>query len=307
MGDFWAITVFFNPAHYKSLLRNYHVFSETLKKQKVNLLTVELAFNDDDFEIPIGDNVHHLRSNSVMWQKERLLNYGLSQLPSSCDSFGWIDCDVLFPNTNWVDMARAALDQNDLIQLFKKVIHLPPNDEEYKGKKIIEQQSVMWQKVIHKNWLQRRKNKELPFSAPGFAWAARRETFADIGLYDKNIVGSGDTFMVDCVLDSWDIHGYAMKFTDPMKVDSMEWCDRIKKKNIRYNYLPIDVYHLFHGSLKNRKYMDRHTSLWTHVFDPKTDIKIVNNVFEWASDKPQMQSEIRQYFFDRNEDEFLGK
>jgi hypothetical protein len=306
MPNFWVISVYFNPAKYKSLHRNYLIFSENLKRQKINLLTVELAFNDDEFMLPDGENVHRLRGNSVMWQKERLINYGVSQLPPECDKFAWVDADILFPD-NWEEQAVKLLDQYDVIQLFKKVIHLPPNETEFAGNKVATMQGVIWQNIIHKNWLERRKRKELPFSAPGFAWAARRSTFADIGLYDKNIVGSGDTFLVDCYLNSWEIHGYAMKFTDPMKTDMTIWKEKLWAKNIKYNYLPVDILHLFHGSMKNRKYMDRHETILKNIYDPKADIKLVNNVYEWASDKPEMHEDVRGYFFGRSEDEFYGE
>lgn len=307
MKNFWVVGVFFNPAKYQSLHRNYLTFAEALKKQKVNLMTVELAFNDDEFTLPnIHGEIRRLRSNSIMWQKERLINYGVSELPSECDKFAWVDCDILFPD-NWHVEADKLLDDSDIIQLFKKVIHLPPNQTEFVGQKVAMIQGVVWQEKIHKYWLERRKSKSLPFSAPGFAWAAKRSVFSDIGIYDKNIVGSGDTFLVDCYLNSWEIHGYAIKFTDHMKKDMSEWKNKLDAKNISLNYLPVDVYHLFHGSMKNRKYMDRHETILKNDYNPAQDIKLVNNVFEWNTDKYGMHEDVRGYFFGRNEDEFYSK
>ena len=93
MSNFWVVGVFFNPAKYQSLHRNYIDFAKNLKKQNVNLMTVELAFGDDEFTLPhIHGEIRRLRSNSVMWQKERLINYGVSQLPPECDKFAWVDC-----------------------------------------------------------------------------------------------------------------------------------------------------------------------------------------------------------------------
>ena len=303
MRDFWCITTFFNPAKYSSLLNNYFKFSDKLKEQKVNLLTIELAFGDDEFQIPNNENTHRLRGHSVMWQKERLINYGLSQLPKECTKFGWLDCDVLFfQNNDWAEQASNLLDKYDILQLYKKIYYLPPGYNSYNGDKMLCMQSVAWQKIIHKNWLQRRKEKELPFSTPGFAWAARRDMFSDIGIYDRNIVGSGDTFLVDCYFDSWEIHGYAQKFNSYMKQDMNEWRDKFLVKNPKINYLPVDICHLWHGNLKNRRYMDRHDIILENNYDPKQDIKLVNNVYEWASDKPNMHNSIKQYFYDRKED-----
>jgi hypothetical protein len=306
-NDFYVITVFFNPAGFHSLLNNYFIFRDQLRKQKVNLITVECAFEDGPFYIPEGEGVYRLRSNSIMWQKERLINYGVSQLPDECKYYAWIDCDVLFPVDSWADMAVEKLQSANIIQLFKKVHYMPQGMLQYDGSKMLSMQSVIWQYKIHKNWLSRRCRGELPFSVPGFAWACRKDTFNNIngsdGIYDRNIVGSGDTFLVDCYLDSWDIHSFAKKFNVNMQKDLMSWCSGLKKKEIALDYLPLDIAHLWHGSLKNRKYTDRHDIILNHDYNPLLDIELRNNVYEWATPKHEMHSDIKQYFFDRHEDD----
>lgn len=302
-NKFWAITTFFNPAKFKSLLYNYSLFAEQLQRQNVNLLTIECAFNDDEFEIPLGPNVHRLSGNSVMWQKERLINYGISKLPADCEYFGWLDCDVLFSEDNWAEAAVEKLNKVDIVQLYKRIYYLPRGHDKFVGEKLAMVQGIVWQQKVHKNWLDRRRRKELPFSAPGFAWAAKRSVFDDISIYDRNIIGSGDTFLVDCYFNSWDIHGYASKFTSAMKSDMMQWREAFDKKKAQIDYLPIDIYHLWHGSLKNRHYMDRHDIVLKYGYDPYTDIKLVNDVYEWASDKTGMHESINQYFYNRKEDE----
>jgi hypothetical protein len=304
MEELSVITVFFNPCRFTSLLNNYHIFKNQLNDQGVKLITIECAFNDDEYQIPLASNVYRLRSKSIMWQKERLINYGISKLPKECKYFAWIDCDVLFSQADWHKQAIDKLKKADIIQLFKKVFYLSKDMHKYDPSvKIKFMQSVIWQKIIHKNWLERRINKELPFSAPGFAWAARKEVFDDIGIYDKNIVGSGDTFLVDCYLNSWKIHGFASKFTQAMKADMNEWCEKLKEKNPILDYLPIDIYHLWHGSLKNRGYMERHDIVLNYDYDPKTDIILNNDVYEWNTNKFGMHEEIKKYFHLRKEDQ----
>lgn len=302
MNEFWAITVFFNPAKFKSLLNNYHRFAERLARQNVKLLTVECAFNEDEFEIPQTENVHRLRGNSIMWQKERLINHGVSLLPAECKYFGWIDCDVLFPD-DWAEEAVSRLQTANILQLFKKVFYLPQGHQFYNGRdRLMAVQSVVWQWKVHRNWLERRRRKELPFSVPGFAWAARKSMFDDIGIYDKNIIGSGDTFLVDCYLDSWDIHGFASKFNTAMKTDMLKWRETLMKKQPVLDYLPVDICHLWHGSLKNRRYMDRHDMISKYDFEPQTDIILKDHLYEWSSDKTGLHEDIKQYFFERRED-----
>lgn len=295
----YCITTYFNPAKYKKLLLNYHVFADQLNRQGVNLITIELSF-DGSFDIPQEDNVYRLTSNSVMWQKERLINYGVSKLPPNEDKFAWVDCDVLFDNPNWANDASSKLDSCDIVQLFKRVYYLPNGDSKYVGRHDIMVQGVIWQAKTHRNWLDRRSSKELPFSSPGFAWAARKNAFIG-GIYDKNIIGSGDTFLVDMILNSWEIHGFAKKFTRSMKFDMWNWLSQ--QRVLSYDFLPDSIYHLYHGSLNNRRYMDRHNILIEHNYSPKNDIILKNEVYEWNSNKEEMHNQIRDYFFGRLEDE----
>jgi hypothetical protein len=304
MDEMCVVTVFFNPAGFSSLLKNYFIFSEKIKQQGLRLITVECAFENSHFYIPEGPDVYRLKSNSIMWQKERLINYGASKLPDDCKYYAWIDCDVLFHSDNWAEQACEKLKNADIIQLFKKVYYMPKGMLEYDGSRIPSMQSVIWQWKIHHNWLQRRRSRELNFSVPGFAWAARRDFFSDLGgIYDRNIVGSGDTFLVDCYLNSWDIHGFSSKFNDNMKSALMDYCKKLQAKNPVVDYIPVDVSHLWHGSMKNRKYMDRHDVILKYDYDPLKDIILKDNVFEWATEKTSMHEDIKQYFFDRKEDQ----
>lgn len=296
MKKFWCVIPYFNPAKYEALQRNWSIFTHELRKKKINHVTVELSF-DGSYDIPESFDVIRLRSNSVMWQKERLINHGVSLLPSSCEYYAWLDCDVLFEMDDWVDQTIYKLDSNDIIQLFKRVYYMPKDCESFDGRYDTMVQGVIWQNKTHKNWLERRRTKCLPFSSPGFAWAARR----DFTLYDKNVVGSGDTFIVDCLLDSWEIHGFAKKFTPKMREHMMNW--RYQLPKLKYDYIPQSIYHLYHGSLKNRGYMDRHDILIDNNFDPTTDIRYENNVLEWNTDKSDLHNRIKRYFYDRREDE----
>jgi hypothetical protein len=49
--------------------------------------------------------------------------------------------------------------------------------------------------------------------------------------------------------------------------------------------------------------MDRHQAILNHAYDPQTDIKLVNDVYEWATDKTEMHKMIKDYFYSRMEDD----
>src|SRR4051812_27505421 len=98
-GGLWAITSYFNPMGYRRRLANYKLFHARLN---VPLVAVELAYGPD-FELNAGDAdvLVQLRSQDVLWQKERLLNLAMRSLPSGCRYVVWLDCDIIFEADDW--------------------------------------------------------------------------------------------------------------------------------------------------------------------------------------------------------------
>lgn len=299
--SFWCVTTFFNPAGYSSLAANHALFAANLRRQGVNLLTVEVAFGDDPFYLK-GDVVT-LRSPSCMWLKERLINWGVSQLPPDCDSFAWVDCDLLFGSDDWALQAADKLKTVDVLQLFRRVYYMPKGDIAYQNRQDHAFDGIVAQRARNRRWLERREDKDLPFACPGFAWAARRGVFDHVGgIYDKDIVGSGDCVLVDCLMGTWKLHGHDVKFNDRMKQHIDEWSAEFGNKQLEVDYLPVDLFHLWHGSLRNRRYMRRHEILRDHDYDPKVDVRLSGPVFEWATAKPEMHQAVKDYFYARLED-----
>ena len=121
----WAITSFYNPRHYRRRQFNYAVFRERLP---LPLLAVELSFNGE-FELCPDDAeiVLQYASGDVMWQKERLLNLAVAALPPECEQVLWVDCDVIFQRTDFVEAISRELEQIPLVQPFS-VVHQLPRD-----------------------------------------------------------------------------------------------------------------------------------------------------------------------------------
>ena len=97
-GELWGVITHFNPVGYRGKIENLRRCVERARAQGLRVMVVELAFDDDPFQVPeeLCEHVERRRTHTVLWQKERLLNIGLSQLPASCDKVAWIDGDVLF-------------------------------------------------------------------------------------------------------------------------------------------------------------------------------------------------------------------
>jgi hypothetical protein len=299
--EFWCLTTYFNPAGYQSRIRNHEIFADNMAKQNVNLVTIELAFGQDNFHLK---NTIQLRANSVLWQKERMINYAMTQLPKECKYIAWVDGDVLFQDNNWADLAVNMLQTNDVLQLFQEVYHLPPKESTFSGKHVGLERSFVWQIKNHANALDLRRANKLPYATVGFAWAARKEIFDRVGgMYDKHVLGSNDNLVIDCCLNSFDLHHYWNNVNDELKADMKEWAARFGVGTFRVDYLPVTIYHLFHGHKKFRGYIGREQIVKKYKYDPKVDIRLENNVYEWNTDKPGLHEDCHNYFYTRKEDD----
>src|SRR3989338_4225044 len=98
-----AMTAHFNPAGYGRLRENYAFFAERLAAQGVDLWTVEVAFGAEPHALPAHERCLQLRTDPVLWLKERALNVLLAPLPSAHDAVAWLDADILFDDNIWTE------------------------------------------------------------------------------------------------------------------------------------------------------------------------------------------------------------
>jgi len=322
---FWAITVFFNPAEYKNKLENYKKFRDSLKKQGLKILVVELAFENRQFELIKNDAdiLIQIRTNgnNVLWQKEALLNIGLKNLPEECDKFCWLDCDIIFEDDDWIKKASKLLDKYDTVQLFSHIVMLKKDepilpkginksnrlfecDNYYSKKRVL--QGTVYSTLLSNSALRR------PFSKPGGAWASRKSIIEKFGFYDRTILGGGDCLMLaglySGVLGNKNTKEQYMKSLLPVKnfSDYNSWYKK-SSEIIRGNvyYLNGFIFHLWHGERKNRFYEARQIILKEYDFDHVKDIeKDENGVWKWASNKKMLHEVVKKYFFMRNETGF---
>lgn len=315
-GSFWGLTTYFNPAKYNNKIENYRKFRECSKKQGLKLLCVELAFNDDRFELDEkdADILIQVRSKSIMWQKERLLNIGLKNLPKNCDKIAWLDCDIIFQNDNWIEETSKLLEEYKIVQPFSFVIKSP----KYFSNFNIHDLNFGFDdgEISHgfaygvKHFGEPVLNSQVYnyIGNIGYAWSARKEFIETHGFYDKSVMGANDVILAYAFYGKMfnqlmDI--YPKKLLDDIKIYS----DKISsfvKSNV--GYTKGVIVHIWHGSIKHRGYGIREFFFSKHNFDPKNDLKLnKDGCYEWNSKKIKMHIEAKNYFFARNEDDYLVK
>jgi len=306
--SFWAITSYFNPSKYKSRLNNYRLFRQHLQ---IQLVTVELSF-DGRFDLAAADADILVQKNcmSTMWQKERLLNIALQNLPPHCDKVAWLDCDIIFGNNDWPSLVSQALEKHKLIQPFQEVYELAPGQlPNGNYPTTLEPNGYALSYLLKNGTVQPevlRGNMRVKQGCnSGLAWAAKRKLLEQDGFYDACVMGSGNRAMVCGALGRPDYAVQYLKMNHSWQDHYLAWA----KKHYETVGGDIDnvkggIYHLWHGHLKNRQYHNRHIEFSSFNFDPFRDLALDDSLcWSWNSNKPEMHQFAARYFGTRLEDD----
>jgi hypothetical protein len=275
------ITVHFNPTGARRLADTYREWLDSLGDLAQRVVCYELVFAGREPEIP--DSVI-VRSDSILWQKEALLNRALADCRAKY--FAWIDHDICLQSPTWLVDALARLDSGaKAVQLFDRITYL---DQTYRP-------------------LQSKQGRVAGGSAaPGGGWIATAEYLRSLGgFYDRSVVGSGDEWFYSAatndashVLDR--IHD---RLSPAMAADVRTYINRAAGRPANVAHIDCQGFHLWHGDARNRQYATREHILRRHEFDPNRDVRLnEDGVLEWSTNKPAMHGEVKQFFVDRRED-----
>ncbi len=305
----WVITSYFNPLRYKRQLLNFNIFREYLNAP---LVAVELAYGGSDFELREKDAeiLVHLRGDTVLWQKERLLNVAMQALPKSCRNVAWLDCDVIFSAPDWARSANLLLDRFPMVQLFKRVHYLSPHwtpGEDCTREVEFTRPSAAYSissGASAASCIGHSFDTRIGTSATGFAWAARRDLLDQHGFFDASILGGGDRAMACAAYHCFDELIKRHYMNQRQQDRYLSWAEPFYKSvRAEIGYLDCELFHLWHGDVFNRQTRGRHEGLQRFQFDPFTDIALdENGYWRWNSNKQEMHAYVSKYFSSRRED-----
>jgi hypothetical protein len=273
--DAAVILAFFNPAKSVRIIQNYLMVKHMLDRANIPTYVGEVAI-DADFCISPATNVFQYTSSSYMFYKENLIQTVEKHIPEQYTKIITIDADVMFDNPNWYAITSRALDTYTAVQMFER---------------------AHWLSIDYKILTSSEASAKIGIKGhPGFAWAFQRSWMRTIGIYEYNVMGSGDAQLYEYFSGN-KLQEFAL-FSIPQKTD-----------DITMSYVKLDVYHLFHGLLKNRKYYERDTHVETTLKQCK--IKSITDcvyrrddaILEWKPEyKDVINGIMKAYFQSRNDD-----
>jgi hypothetical protein len=310
--------------------------------QEVNLPVygVELTLPDQEIQtklLPNWINITIDPEKNILWQKEALLNIAETLVPDHYENIAWIDADVFIDDELWVEKTIKKLETHHVIQLYEKILLLDkhnsiflkmPSEVFLNTNTIFNKKQVNLFKgdkgsfiddtkkagcIIFGDFKDLKISKFKPISPDfenlekgshtGFAWAMRRSLWKKInGLYDKCIIGGSDSSMCKTFLDI-ELRENNYNSIGINTNSFQEWSLKVKKEKISTTHLDVDIYHFFHGSRENRKYIDRNKN--TRLFDSSLITNINDlGILEWSDQAPEyLKQEVRDFFDNRLEDE----
>ena len=292
------ITVISNVCEFKRRTQLMHEFIARLSKvDNIVLYVVELAYGNQEYSVTNKENPHHLqlRTKHALWHKENMINVGIKKLlPVDWKAVAWIDGDVEFENPNWVNDTLKVLTKCDTVQMFTTCFDL---DENNIPMSVF--QSFGYKYAHGVNY---KNNTGINYWHTGYAWAYTRSFYDKIEkIYEKCIIGSGDYIIGQAFLKNvTSMHGSLIGFSNDIQsfVSKMD--------NVIIGYIPTNILHYFHGSKKNRRYIERNQIMISHHYDPNLHICYNDDGIIEPTKQMSQQfiDDILEYFKQRNEDEY---
>lgn len=306
-GDLCVILCLFNVGSGCQKLENLGVCSSLLRESGIPLVIVESAFGDDPWAMGAGPGVLRVRTTAALWQKERLINLGLTLVPDRCTKVAWIDADILFENPDWAVTASDRLNDLAVVQLADRIVRLPRGVREYQGAgQIYESFGAVY--LENPNALL--MGDFGLHGHTGFAWASRRSILELVGLYDVCIAGGADHVMAHAFCGDWDSTCLTrmMGSATLWQTHAAAWASKIYPVvRAQVGVIEGAALHLWHGELESRRHMRRYSALWNYGFDPDRDIGLDDNgCWQWTSNKPALHDALGEYLANRRQEAAEG-
>jgi hypothetical protein len=286
MNDTLCIIPYYDYSNEDTLVANHDRSVARLVGDGADVVTIEASLAKP--RITTG-NVVCISVQHTLWYKESLINYAIRHFAQQYRYVAWIDSGLLL-DRGWLEKAKAKLEEVDFVQCFSHGVSLTPDNQvEYE----------------HPCYMHEYLNDGKQGRAPGGAWITKSKTVQGIDnpLYDRNIVGGGDTLFVWGTCSApMSLHGYTQAHADHY----LQWLEKVKLRQWTSSYIDGRYYHLWHTTKKQRQQAARHAILTHFRYDPAAHIGYDEHGIITLLDSAPMalSTHLNRYFIQRSQKEF---
>lgn len=261
--------------------------AESLKIAGIPLLVVNAA--GDEWTCP--DNCARLSvrlpEGAVFWQKEVLLNYGIDRLPADVDRVLWVDCDAQIGAGDFRQRLEETLDRHAIVQGCQFIRFLDSDGRD-----------TGIQACAYASEDRRAAADRHHGSFYGFAWAARREAVHSFGgLYDRSILGAGDTIFCAAVLGDAPAAEWTRLISGEFHASVRRYCDAVSREKLTVGVVHATGYHTWHRADGQWGRDFRFATAKRYGFDPDRHVvRTADGLLAWSDGAPQgLQDDLREY------------
>lgn len=282
-----CIIPLFNFGRSSQIESNHIAAIQRLDESTVDIFTMRVVLD----YLHYSKNPFTVLTSSILWQKEAIINQAVNLLRNYYDAIAWIDSGI-YLDSNWSHRVMDALEKFDIVQCYSNGIWLDKN-----GNKQSKRQGYVYNLLRGIQWSPKRHKPSV-----GGAWAVRSSVFNQFQLYDKAIVGGGDTWMLNGILGIDTPEALVTRhLTKAYKSHVSEWIQNTRKQNFNVGYTEDTYTHLWHMSTKQRQHNTRHKILFKNHYDPNRDVQLSSEgTIDWTQNaSPKLIYDVNQFLTKR--------
>lgn len=301
-NDMAVLMVLFNPMGAARLVTNWLYVWNKMRAAGIPVFGAELLFPWQ--RVPsLAPEVKTItvRSNSIMFHKEKLLLRLEREVPATYTKLCCIDCDVIFGRADWYDAVSAALDERPVVQPFSRCFWLGPD---LRGAMAAHPAAATQLTAIREAHA---RGTDRLLGYPGFAHAMRRNWRNAPIHFPWAVIGGGDAVIFRAV------NGLSCEFANPefRRIMTQSLADWSPDARVSADMGVVDghIWHMWHGPMSGRQYYDRYVkfveALGSIRVEDIRDLLVENDdgIWEWRDDvKKQLNSMMMRYFGGRDDD-----
>ena len=280
------VSCFYNPTNSPYRLAAFNRWYETIKHMP-HMIAECLIGGQAESQLPDTESIIKIRTPSLLWHKEALLNRLIKGLPDKFRYVFWVDADVIFLNPRWlIDSVRLLQTGTAILQPFKYCTHMEKDQETVDKLVLMSRHEELdsagfyehdlpstpvpgtmrtWRSFGSnygngRSW----RNNYDQHGHVGFAWAARREVLDRIPLFDKGLIGGADHVIAHAAASHIPHTCIRRAFADDIEA-VVKWSYEFRDACVafssssgrRVGFVKGDLLHIWHGELKDRQYAQR--------------------------------------------------
>jgi hypothetical protein len=293
-----VLMVLFNPTGATRLVANWLYTWNKLRAAGIPVFGAELLFPyQSAASLAPEFKTITVRSDSLMFHKEKLLERLEREVPATYTKICAIDCDVIFRKPTWYDLTSEALDTATVAQPYSRCNWMGADLRTTVMSNPSAAACLSEIRADHATGSDRLTGH------PGFAMAWRRGA---VRPFPHAVVGGGDAvfFRATC--------GLVGEFVYPPmeRLMTAAWTSYKQSVGGVGDIVAVDgdIYHMWHGPIKGRQYYDRYVKFFDVVPSRVRDIRelLVENedgVWSWRPDvRKEANAMMLRYFAGRDDD-----